>query len=206
MFTEAINDMKEGLLIAGAPCRPLERMQVLIRNFRGYIPLFYTVYLDINIKKEKERPTHSEIFQLTHCYCIHCWVYSQIEQPELKVKYVILVDMPTGNDDGQRAPHHILHCWHREHCGPDGETPDAAHGLAGLHWNYTRGARGKEAVQNDMPRLWVGGCKRLLNRSKTDKSTVSLCVYGWIVSGERVHRWQMLFFCHYVSVLIWQTL
>lgn len=70
-----------------------------------------------------------------------------------------LVDLPTGDDDGQRAAYHILHCWYREHRGPDGETSDATHRLTGLYWNYARGTRGKEAVQDDMPCLWVWRCK-----------------------------------------------
>jgi len=96
------------------------------------------------------------MYKLTWSRCCHTgWSFKWI----MCLTSVVLVDMSTGNDDGQRAAYYILHCWHREHCGPDGETPDATHGLPGLYRIDARGTRGKEAVQDDLPCLWVRRCK-----------------------------------------------
>lgn len=76
-----------------------------------------------------------------------------ISQTELI--YYILVAMSTGNDDGQRAAHHLVHRRHREHRGPDGEAADASNGLTGLYRNHTWCSRGQEAVQDDLSRLRV---------------------------------------------------
>lgn len=72
---------------------------------------------------------------------------------------VNLLGMSTGDDDGQCTAYNILHCWHWEHCCADGQAQDATDSLAGLYWNHTRGTWGKEAVQDDMPCLWIWRCK-----------------------------------------------
>lgn len=66
---------------------------------------------------------------------------------------------PSGDHDGQRAAHHILHRRYREHRGADGQAPHAPIGLTGLHRNNAGGSGGQEAVQDDLPRLWVWGRK-----------------------------------------------
>ena len=73
----------------------------------------------------------------------------------------IVVAMPTGNNDGQCTADYLLHRRHWKHCSPDGETPNASNSLTGLYRNYPWCSRGKEAVQDDMPCLWVRGCKWL---------------------------------------------
>lgn len=73
---------------------------------------------------------------------------------------------PAGDDDGQRTANYILYRWYWEHRGLDGEAPHAPHSLTGLHRDYPRSARGKEAVQDDMSCLRVWRCKCVYTEKK----------------------------------------
>lgn len=84
----------------------------------------------------------------------------------------ILVTMPTGNNDGQRVAHHLLHRRHWEHRGPDGEEADASNGVTGLYRNHTWCTWSQEAVQDDLSRLRVWGCTLLSLTAKRQRQEI----------------------------------
>lgn len=47
-----------------------KKMQVHFSDPEATFLLFQIVFSDINIKNEKEKPTNSESFLLSHCYCM----------------------------------------------------------------------------------------------------------------------------------------